>query len=207
MADPNETPAENAEMAMERVSALAGHNNPGKFGTLDPDGQVGVVLEDVGDLLLSQVAVWPDSLDAVGAEVADGLGIGAAPGPCQAQEAADSGGSIAMLRIEPMKWWLYGAPEPELDAEKGMTLDLSHSRTHIRITGPRAQDFLNRFLPLDLRDASFPVGSVASSVIHHVGVTLWHSSLGYEMFIPRGFALSLWEGFVESAQQFGLEVA
>jgi len=51
------------------------------------------------------------------------------------------------------------------------------------------------------------VGSVASSVTHHVGVTLWRSQDGYELFIPRGFALSLWEGFVESAQQFGVEIA
>jgi hypothetical protein len=37
-------------------------------------------------------------------------------------------------------------------------------------------------------------------------VTLWRSNEGYELFLPRGFALTLWEGFVESAQQFGLEV-
>ena len=59
---------------------------------------------------------------------------------------------------------------------------------------------------LDLRDEAFPVGSVASSVIHHVGVTLWRSAEGYELFIPRGFALTLWEGFLESAEQFGVEV-
>ncbi len=50
------------------------------------------------------------------------------------------------------------------------------------------------------------MNSVASSVIHHVGVTVWRSSEGYEMFIPRGFALTLWETFVEVAEQFGLEV-
>ena len=49
--------------------------------------------------------------------------------------------------------------------------------------------------------------SVASSSTHHVGVTLWRSADGYELFMPRGFALSLWEGLVESAQQFGVEIA
>ena len=85
-------------------------------------------------------------------------------------------------------------------------LDISHSRTQVRINGPQAESFLNRHLSLDLREQSFPVGSVASSVIHHVGVTLWRSEQGYELFIPRGFALSLWQGLVESATQFGLEV-
>ncbi len=70
-----------------------------------------------------------------------------------------------------------------------------------------AAEFINRHFPLDLREASFPIGSVASSATHHVGVTLWHSADGYELFIPRGFSLSLWEGLVESAEQFGVDIA
>ena len=111
-----------------------------------------------------------------------------------------------MLRIEPMKWWLIGIDAPTLDAEQGMTLDISHSRTQLRVSGDDATDFLNRHFPIDFRDSSFPEGSVASSVTHHVGVTIWHSADGYELFIPRGFALALWEGLVESAEQFGLEI-
>jgi sarcosine oxidase gamma subunit len=47
---------------------------------------------------------------------------------------------------------------------------------------------------------------VAATAFHHVGVTLWRSEAGYELFLPRGFALSLWELLYESAQQFGVEV-
>ncbi|HAF74482.1 MAG TPA: sarcosine oxidase subunit gamma, partial [Gammaproteobacteria bacterium] len=47
---------------------------------------------------------------------------------------------------------------------------------------------------------------VASAGIHHVGVTLRRSDAGYELFIPRGFAVSLWELLVETAEQFGLEI-
>jgi len=118
---------------------------------------------------------------------------------------ATASGTGAMLRIEPMKWWLVGVEAPAFDAAQAVTLDLSHSRTQVRVSGDDAAEFLNRHFPLDLREASFPVGSVASSATHHVGVTLWRSADGYELFIPRGFALSLWEGFVESAAQFGLE--
>jgi sarcosine oxidase gamma subunit len=39
-----------------------------------------------------------------------------------------------------------------------------------------------------------------------VGVTLRRSDAGYELFIPRGFAVSLWELLVETAEQFGLEI-
>ena len=130
------------------------------------------------------------------------IGAEQAPGPCKVQ----SGKHGDALRIEPLKWWLYGVAAPEIEAEQGSMLDISHSRTQIRVTGPEAVTFLNRHLSLDLREKSFPAGSVASSVIHHVGVTLWRSEQGYELFMPRGFALSLWQGLVESATQFGLEV-
>jgi heterotetrameric sarcosine oxidase gamma subunit len=187
---------------VDRISALAGHYKTGKSGLLGDNDQAGVILEDVKDLVLHQIAAWPDTVDVVGKLAAKAASSKTAPGPCK----SEVGKQAALLRIEPLKWWLVGAEAPEVDAEQGATLDLSHSRTRIRISGSDAADFLNRHLPLDLRENSFPVGSVASTAIHHVGVTLWRSADGYEMFMPRGFALTLWEGFVESAEQFGLEV-
>ena len=186
---------------VDRVSALAGHYQPGRRGD---KARSGVVFEEVPNLVLHQVAAWPDSMDAVGKALAKQVGAraDAAAGP----GASTTGDSGAMLRIEPMKWWLLGVGVPEFDAEQAMTLDLSHSRSRLLISGEDAAEFLNRHFPLDLRESSFPVGSVASSATHHVGVTLWRSAEGYELFIPRGFALSLWEGFVESAAQFGLEI-
>lgn len=186
----------------DRISALVGHYQQGKSGLLGKDGIAGVSLQDVQGLVLYQVAAWPESVNAVGELVAKTVGCKQAPGPCT----AEAGKKAAALRIEPLKWWLYGVEAPQVDAEQGATLDISHSRTQIRIGGPGASSLLNRHLSLDLREQSFPVGSVASSVIHHVGVTLWRSDKGYELFIPRGFALSLWEGIVESARQFGLEI-
>ena len=90
--------------------------------------------------------------------------------------------------------------------EKGSTLDISHSRTHIKITGDKTKIFLNRFLPIDFREHSFPVNTVASTTFHHVSVTIWRSKNYYEIFIPRAFASSLWELMLESASQFGYEI-
>ncbi|MCP4492685.1 MAG: sarcosine oxidase subunit gamma [Gammaproteobacteria bacterium] len=174
---------------VDRISALAGYYRTGKFGILEND-KAGVVFEDVRGLVLHQIACWPDTLDVV----------------ARLATKAASDKKASLLRIEPLKWWLLGAEAPEVDAEQGNTLDISHSRTRVRVTGDNATEFLNRHLSLDLREDSFPVGSVGSTAIHHVGVTLWRSMAGYELFIPRGFALSLWEGFVVSATQFGLEV-
>jgi len=185
---------------VDRISALAGHNLPGHRGD---SGKTGVILSEPQNLMLHQVAAWSNSIGEVGKALASTIGAKAVAGPCSAV----TGSKGSMLRIEPMKWWLVGIAAPAFDSEQAATLDLSHSRTRLCVSGDEAAEFLNRHFPLDLRDGSFPVGTVASSATHHVGVTLWRSGEGYELFIPRGFALSLWEGLVESAEQFGVEIA
>lgn len=185
---------------VDRTSALEGHYNPGHIGR---EGETGVVLTEIRDLTLHQVAAWPETLITVGEQAAAAVGTGAAPGPCQSA----SGDNGALLRIEPLKWWVYGVAAPQLATDDGATLDLSHSRTHVRVSGENAAALINRVLPLDLRESSFPVGSVASSALHHVGVTLWRTDEGYDLFIPRGFALAVWEILLETAAQFGAEIA
>ena len=101
---------------------------------------------------------------------------------------------------------MLGSSLADIDAEVGTSLDLSHARTVVRVSGIEATAFLNRHLPLDLRESSFPVGAVAITAIHHVSVTLWRGASGFLLFLPRGFALSLWQGFVTTGEQFGLEV-
>jgi len=183
----------------ERISALAGHVNPGRFGT---DGEVGVTVREVPNLELMQVAAWPDTLATVGTKVADTVGSIEAPGPGRAA----TGNGCAVLRIEPLKFWMLGADAPRLGPNDGAVLDLSHSRTHLRISGPQAAILLNRHLPLDLRDMSFPVGTVASTAFDHVGITLWRTEDDFEVFLPRGFALSLWQTLLLGAAQFGCQV-
>lgn len=191
-----------SESGIPRISALSGHYSTGKAGEINADGSVGVMLENVEGLVLYQVAGWAETMDKVGAQIAKAAKAVSAPGPGQVV----TGKKGVLLRVEPMKWWLTDVAAPAISPAHGTTLDLSHSRTRIRIRGSHAGEFLNRFLPLDLRERAFPRGSVASSAIHHVGVTLWCADGHYDMFVPRGFALFVWEGLVDVARQFGLEI-
>ncbi|HJP06902.1 MAG: sarcosine oxidase subunit gamma [Proteobacteria bacterium] len=183
----------------ERHSPLATHYARGLHGC---PGEPGVRLLEVPELTLYQVATWPETLPQAGAFVAQCIGAGVAP--ASGETVIGTKGSA--LRVEPLKWWILDTPIPALPAETGATLDLSHSRSRIRVQGSEAATCLNRLAPIDLRDGSFAVGQVASSGIHHVGVTIWRSAAGYELFLPRGFALSLWEILTETAEQFGLEI-
>ena len=184
---------------VERASALEGHYQTGRFGR---HGSTGITLELVRDLQLCQVAAWPDTLQQVADQLCTAIGAEAVPSPCQSIATA----SGSLLRIEPLKWWLVDVTAPVMDSEQGAIVDLSHSRCRIRVNGNEATTLLNRLLPLDLREKSFSVGAIASSAMHHIGVTLWRSEQGYELFLPRGFALSGWEVLFESAEQFGVEV-
>ena len=183
----------------ERLSALADNYPVGRFGA---DGAEGVQLQEVPDLVLTQVGAWPDTLAEVGARLASHVGAEAAPKPCRSV----SGPNGVLLRVEPLKWWILDGDAPQMTTQQGATLDLSHSRTRVRVSGPDAAALINRHLPLDLRASSFPVGAIGSTAFHYVGVTLWRSEEGYELFFPRGYALTLWEMLLESAGQFGARV-
>lgn len=195
-----------------RVGALRGHYARGPAAAPAATGgdAPGVTLRELPGLRLLQVAAWHDTLAQAGEAAARAANVHIAPGP--GQSAYRENGERAVLRVEPLKWWVLGeggesaVAAAQLPAELGTTLDLSHSRTHLRIDGPFAAQFLNRHLPLDLREAAFPAGAVASSLLHHVGVTLWRAPAGYELFIPRGFALSVWEVLLQTAAQFDGEV-
>lgn len=183
----------------ERVSALHSVSAPRRFGA---PGEVGVRLREVRGLQLHQIAAWPEHLQSVARQAAHAAAVDSAPRAGAAVESKHG----ALLRIEPLKWWLLSAAPPQLAREHGVVLDLSHARTHVRIDGAHAAEFLNRHVPLDLRESKFAEGAAASTMLHHTGVTLWRSARGYELFMPRSFALSLWEVLLQSAAQFGAEV-
>ncbi|MBO67367.1 MAG: hypothetical protein CL398_03560 [Acidiferrobacteraceae bacterium] len=186
---------------VERISALIGHYQFGHFGK---EEQVGVVLSELPNLSLIQVATWPENFQELSFQLAKSYGIKNAPekGKCAAI------GDIALLHVEPLKWWCYGPLAPlEIPIETGASLDISHSRAHVRLSGTEAHVCLNRLISVDLRSSACPVGSIVSTSLHHVGVTIWHSKDGYELFVPRGFAIDLWDILKATAEQFGLDIA
>lgn len=189
----------------ERTSALAGHDAPRRFGLIGPEGP-GIRLTErrLGSLWL--IAAWPDRLAAAGAGAAQAAGVDAAPGP--GASATGAGGTL--MRVEPLKWLLASeaeVPRPGLDAADGTVLELGHARTVIHVSGPRAGELMARMVPLDLRPARFPDGAVAGTVMHHVGVTVLARGGDFDLFVLRSFGLSLWETLIESASQFGAEIA
>jgi sarcosine oxidase subunit gamma len=88
--------------------------------------------------------------------------------------------------------------------------DQSDGYAVLRISGPCARDTLCKLVPIDLHPRAFRVDQVASTVAHHLGVTLWR--LGdepggvpvFEIALFRSCAASFWHSLAESAAEFGI---
>jgi heterotetrameric sarcosine oxidase gamma subunit len=173
-----------------------------KTTSIKVDGKITLTFQEIRDLDIKQIAAWPSAIESIDLKLANIINTIKAPGFNQTL----SINNIHILRTEPLKWWLIGGKNIEIASDEGAIIDLSHAFTSIQIKGENVKNFLNRHLPLDLRDQSFPINSIATSAIHHVSVKIWRTGGEYRLFIPRGFALSIWEILLETASQFGYEI-
>lgn len=186
---------------VDAVSALAGHLVPRTIGV----GTPGVTLLERRIGGLWQFSAWPGRLEALGRAGAALVGADAVPGPGRYVE----GRSGLLVRTEPMRWIAVSETpldRPDLPADDGTLLDLSHARTRIRVSGPATRDLLARHVSIDLRPGSFGDGHSATTAIGGLAVLLLARSGGVELLVFRSFALALWEDLLVSAEQFGAEV-
>ena len=183
---------------LNRNSAITEKYNIGKYPFED---NIEIIFSENRNLIIQQIAAWPDEILTLEKLFADQLG---------AQQVEFNRGenfkNNSLWRMEPLKWWLMGSTI-SLPENLGTSLELSHAFTSIKVGGEKSEILLNRHLPLDLRLENFPIHSSASSAIHHVSVKLFRlSDKEFNLVIPRGFALSIWEILLESASQFGYEI-
>ena len=184
---------------LNRNSAITGKYNIGKYPF---DDKIEIILFENYNLIIQQIAAWPDNISSIEKFFSDQLG--------SKKNLDFNRGEIlkknSLWRMEPSKWWLLDGTI-NLPENLGTSLELSHAFTSISIEGEKSDILLNRHLPLDLRLDNFPINSSASSAIHHVSVKLFRlSEKEFKLFIPRGFALSMWEILLETASQFGYEI-
>lgn len=188
---------------MDRRTALDGLTAPRRLGLITDTP--GLRVAEAPVRALWQISAWPQRLAAAGTAAARAAGVAAAPGPGRAL----TGPGGTLMRIEPMRWQLVAdreGPRPDLDPGDGTVLDLGHARTRLRLSGPAAADTLARLMPLDLRPHVAPEGTVATSLVHHLSVTVLVQGGGYDLMVVRGFGQALWEHVLEIGAQFGVEI-
>ena len=183
----------------KRFSALDSNYLSGKYPF---NNNTNIIFKECNNLNINQISCWPNNLIEMEKIFQKELKVNNPPVFNRGSVKKD----FSLWRMEPLKWWLLDK-NINLSEDLGTILDMSHAFTCIHISGNDSSLLLNRHLPIDLRDNVFPKSSSASSAIHHVSIKLLKlSGNNYHLFIPRGFALSIWEILLETAKQFGYEI-
>jgi sarcosine oxidase subunit gamma len=148
---------------------------------------------------LVQYHAWPEHYAEMAKTLAAQCGVRDTPAPGKAL----SGAGGALLRVHPQRLWLLSEQpggHPAINPEIGVTLDLSHGRTIIRVAEEIAVPLLSRFITIDLRPHRFAIDDVAITPLHRVSVVLWKRADSIDILAPRSFARSTWDVLAEVGQ-------
>jgi len=191
----------------ERRSALADSLKPGTYGVA---GAPGIDIRELRPLSAVQVAAF----DAERAASAIGEALGTSA-PSERNGVA-VGGDSTVLWIGPGRWIVIEPESRDLAVllaqhcprDVASVTDLGHARTALRIEGPKVRDLLAKLSTLDFDPAAFPQGTCAQTQFGHVGVLLYcQAHDGFDVFLPRSFAVSAFESILDAALEFGCRVS
>ncbi len=170
-----------------------------------------IVLTSVHGWHLGLIASFASTQAQIAAALRAPLGFEPALAPRDAQ--AVKGGHL--FNTAPGQYWLattnhelFAAVAAAIPTEHGSFTDLSHSRVRVAISGADTARVLAKGLTVDLHPEAFRVGQFAQAGLHHSGVML-HRVLNdrYELYLPRTFAVSLFEWLSDAAWPLGYDVA
>jgi sarcosine oxidase subunit gamma len=143
-----------------------------------------------------QIATWPAGARTTASMIEALLG-------CAPPSSGKTSGTAAatLLGLSPGRWLLVAddASWPSKLATafaegQAVVTDLSAARLTLRIDGPGALLSLRQGIAIDLHPASFPPGSCAQTLLHHMGVLLHRlDATTFDLLVGRSYGRSLQE--------------
>ncbi len=145
------------------------------------------------------------------ARAAAGTALGLALPVAACRSAAT--GDVAALWLGPDEW-LVIAPDgrsesllPELAkalaGAAASVVDVSHRNTALAVTGPKAADVLNAFVPLDLAPEAFPVGACTRTLLAKSEIVLWRTAGDtFHIDCARSMSAYVWASLEEARREF-----
>lgn len=123
------------------------------------------------------------------------------------------GGEIALVGTAPETWWAireqadhaFAASLRATVGDLASVVDQSDGYAVLRLSGARVANMLGELVSIDLHPRVFNIGHVATTVIAHIGVTLWRltdDARGHPVFeivMFRSLARSFWHLLANSA--------
>lgn len=193
---------------VERESPLAPVYRPGSHGNFVDGAGVRLIETRPGSIV--QVAAWPGrEKDAIAAirsaadlALADGAGAGAV-GNGRSAFGFAPGRFLVIDQAEGLGAVLAAA----LTMQTGTVIDLSHGRTAIRISGPKAEWVLAKFFAIDFALPAFPLHAGRSSAHHDIFAQIQRTGQQqFDVYVFRSFARSFWTALCHGADEVGYDV-
>jgi sarcosine oxidase subunit gamma len=113
-----------------------------------------------------------------------------------------------MLTSAPRGEGVFAAAVKAAIGAAGSTVDQSHGRCMITLTGSRAQEVLSRLTRIDLHPSAFGPARAAVTPLAEMFCVLHHAATGsrYEMIVFSTFADSFLHSVITAAATTGYEV-
>jgi sarcosine oxidase, subunit gamma len=166
---------------------------------------VTVAMRELSGVNTFDLRVAPGS--AAQSAVAEALGIDLPKKTGQALSMSE----VQVLCLAPDWWLIIGMQDAENKLASLKSNDLYHfsivnvtgQRTTIEIKGTHAHEVLAHLWEQDLRDKSFPVGSVSQGQMAKAPVIVCHiAPLRYHVMVRSSFALHLWAVLEDAAVEW-----
>jgi sarcosine oxidase subunit gamma len=193
---------------VEQQSPLEPVWKPGTHGKVL--GGPGVTLEETRPGSIVQVAAFPGEEkalmgiigDTTGLSLPDGAGAGIV-----ANGKAAFGFAPGRFLVVDQEEGLAARLQPIVPAAVGTVTDLSHGRTAIRLSGPKAEWVLSKFFAIDFALPAFPEGAGRSTVHHDIFAQIQRGGPdSFELYVFRSFARSFWTALCHASEEVGYEV-
>jgi sarcosine oxidase subunit gamma len=142
--------------------------------------------------------------EAAARQAGEVFGVTLPTAPCRAIRQADR----AALWLGPDEWLLIAPAyqEASIEAEFATALAdtphafvcVGHRDVAMSIEGFRVAEVLNAGCPLDLDEASFPIGMCTRTVLAKAEIILWRTG-------PQDFTIGVWRSFAPYVHDFLIE--
>lgn len=179
----------------ERASPLGADFKPGQFGNIA--NGIGAHLSETTFGFLGELAAFPNGLEKIEKLVA----------------ALSKSESATVFKIASSRWFLAGPVTlsgivtSRLKPTDGSLIDLTHGRTALLITGPKAEWVLSKLYPIDFSQAALPVGTGLATAHHSLFTQIYRPyEQTFDLFIFRSFARAFWHTLQRAAEETGYEV-
>lgn len=169
-----------------------------------------VAIRELPGLHTIDLRVAPETLTQAAVAEALGLDLPAKPGQAITGSVVGGDGRDALC-LGPDWWLIVGMPEAEQklsslqlnDDYHFSVVDVSGQRTTIELESPKAREVLAHLWEQDLRDKSFPVGSVSQGLMAKAPAIVYNiAPLRYRIMVRSSFALHLWKALVDAAEEW-----